>query len=200
MPSLTLSPMEWTCLGLSLKVACVSAAVVAIPGIACGWLLARKSFPGKGFVDMLVHAPLVLPPVATGYLLLVILGRNGLVGSWLWDGLGLSLAFTWWAAVVASAVVALPLMVRSVRLAVELVDPRLEEAAATLGSGPFHRFGTVTLPLAMPGILAGMMLAFARSLGEFGATISAAAVALPHTPTKPPTATDSLWKSPPRSR
>ncbi|MDZ7617111.1 MAG: molybdate ABC transporter permease subunit [Patescibacteria group bacterium] len=169
---LTLNDGEWACLVLSVKVAVCASALVAAPGIACGWLLARKAFPGKGLADALVHSPLVLPPVATGYLLLVILGRNGPVGGWLWENLGVSLAFTWWAAVIASAVVALPLMVRSVRLAVQLVDPKLEEAAATLGAGPLRTFATVTLPLATPGILAGLALAFARSLGEFGATIT----------------------------
>lgn len=180
-----MSDAEWACLGLSVKVALWSAATVAVPGIACGWLLARKAFPGKAIVDALVHAPLVLPPVATGYLLLMVLGRNGPLGRWFWEEFGVSLAFTWWAAVVASGVVALPLMVRSVRLAVELVDPRLEQAAATLGAGPARTFATVTLPLAMPGIMAGVVLAFARSLGEFGATITFAGSVAGQTRTLP---------------
>src|SRR5690606_37621259 len=130
----------------------------------------RKRFPGYAALDAAVHLPLVLPPVAVGYLLLLLLGRAGPLGGAL-EAIGLPIAFTWRAAVVAAAVMALPLMVRSVRLAVELVDPALEEAAATLGASPLRVVATVTLPLAAPGILAGGVLAFARSLGEFGATI-----------------------------
>jgi molybdate transport system permease protein len=170
---------------LSLKVALCSAAVVAVPGAACGWLLARKTFPGKQIVDAAVHAPLVMPPVATGYLLLVTLGRGGVLGRWLWESFAVGVAFTFWAAVLASAVVAMPLMVRSVRLAVQLVDPRLEESAATLGAGPVRTLLLVTLPLALPGIVAGMVLAFARSLGEFGATITFAGNVVGETRTLP---------------
>jgi len=187
-----LSPAEWACLGLSLRVALCSAALTAVPGIALGWLLARKSFPAKELVDAAVHAPLVVPPVATGYLLLATLGRNGPLGKWLWESLGISVAFTWWAAVLASTVVALPLMVRSVRLAVQRVDPRLEEAATTLGAGPVRTWATVTLPLAMPGILAGLVLAFARSLGEFGATITFAGNLAGETRTLPLAVYDSM--------
>jgi len=168
----SLSPAEWECLVLSLQVALCAAAATAIAGVPTGWLLARKSFPGKSALDAVVHAPLVLPPVAIGYLLLLTLGRKGWAGGWLWERFHLGVAFTWWAAVIASGVVAFPLVVRSVRLAVELVDPRLEEAAGTLGANRWRVFTTVTLPLAMPGVAAGVVLAFARSLGEFGATIT----------------------------
>lgn len=163
---------QWLALWLSVKVGLCCALVVAVPGTACGWLLARRSFPGKPILDSLVHLPLVLPPVVIGYGLLVLLGRRGVLGEWLLRLFGAELAFTWKAAVLASAVVAFPLVVRSVRVAVELVDPRLEDAAATLGAGPWQRFCTITLPLASPGILCGVVLAFARSLGEFGATIT----------------------------
>ncbi len=163
---------EWTALWLSLRVSILGLALMLVPGIACGWLLARKSFMGKSIVDALVHLPLVLPPVVVGYLLLILLGRRGWIGRFLHDGLGLDLAFTWKAAMLAAAVMGFPLLVRSVRLAIELVDVKLEQAARTLGSSPWHVFTTVTLPLAMPGVLAGCVLAFARSLGEFGATIT----------------------------
>ena len=161
---------ELTALGLSVRVALWAVVAVVVPAVAAGWLLARRRFWGKPLVSALLHAPLVVPPVATGYLLLLLLGRRGLVGGWL-SALGVEVAFTELAAVLAAAVVAFPLVVRSVRLAVELVDKRLEEAAATLGASPWRVFTTVTLPLAMPGVLSGLVLAFARSLGEFGATI-----------------------------
>ena len=167
-----LSPDEWTALWLSLRVSLLGLAVMLVPGIACGWLLARKSFPGKSIVDALVHLPLVLPPVVVGYLLLVLLGRRGWIGRFLHDDLGIDVSFTWKAAMLAAAVMGFPLLVRSVRLAIELVDVKLEQAARTLGSSPWRVFTTVTLPLALPGLLAGCVLAFARSLGEFGATIT----------------------------
>jgi len=166
-----LSHEEWVVLGLSARVAICCAAAVAIPGIACGWLLARTRFPGKTLVDAILHAPLVMPPVVTGYLLLVVLGRRGIVGEALYSHFGISLAFTWLAAVVASAVMAFPLMIRSVRIAIEMADPKLEAAAQCLGASPLRTFLTITLPLARPGIITGLVLAFARSLGEFGATI-----------------------------
>lgn len=169
MPALTHE--EWSVLALSARVAAACALSLALPGLFFGWLLARRRFRGKSVLDALLHAPLVMPPVVTGYLLLVVLGRRGLVGGWLDRAFGITFAFTWKAAVIASAVMALPLMVRSVRLAVELVDRRLEDAARTLGAGPLRTFATVTLPLAFPGVLTGLVLAFARSLGEFGATI-----------------------------
>ena len=166
-----LTPEEWSALGLSAQVALASVALMTVPGVLVGWFLARSRFWGKTVVDAVVHLPLVLPPIVTGYLLLLLLGRNGLFGGWLHETLGLEIAFTWRAAVIAAAVIAFPLMVRSVRLAVELVDRRYEEAAATLGASPLRVWTTVTLPLALPGVLAGMVLAFARSLGEFGATV-----------------------------
>ena len=169
-----LTPAEWQALGLSMKVAAWCVALIAVPGIGCGWLLARRDFPGKPLVDGLVHVPLVLPPVVTGYLLLLLLGPRGPLGGWLEQVLGLRVAFAWTGAVIASAAVSFPLMVRSVRLAIELVDVRLEEAATMLGAGPLRRFLTLTLPLSLPGVLTGMVLSFARSLGEFGATITLA--------------------------
>jgi molybdate transport system permease protein len=156
---------------LSLKVALWCVAAVTVPGIALGWLLARRNFAGKNVLNALVHAPLVLPPVVIGYLALLTLGRQGPVGRWL-DAMGVHLAFTWQGAVVAAAIMAMPLMVRAVRLAIELADTRLEQAAATLGASPLRVFATVTLPLAMPGVVSGLVLAFARALGEFGATIT----------------------------
>ena len=163
---------ELTALWLSLKIGLWCIALIAIPGIVTGWLLARLRFPGKAIVDGLVHLPLVLPPVVPGYLLLLLLGRQGPLGRWLYETWGIALAFTWQGAVVASALMAFPLMVRAVRLAVTLVEPRLEEAARTLGAGPLRVWLTVTVPLSLPGILTGLVLAFARSLGEFGATVT----------------------------
>jgi molybdate transport system permease protein len=168
-----LSPDELSALWLSLGVSLWATALVAVPAILLGWLLARREFRGRLLVDALVHLPLVLTPVVVGYLLLLVVGRRGLFGSLL-ESLGLELAFTYQGAVLAAAVIALPLVVRSVRTAVELVDPGLEQAAAVLGAGPLRRMWTVTLPLAAPGIVAGLVLGFARSLGEFGATITLA--------------------------
>jgi molybdate transport system permease protein len=145
---------------------------MSVPGVAVAWLLARREFRGKVLLDALVHLPLVLPPVVVGYLLLLALGRRGWLGRWLHDALGVDVAFTWKAAALAAAVMGFPLLVRSVRLAIELVDVRLEQAARTLGAGPLRLFWTVTLPLAYPGLVTGAVLAFARSLGEFGATIT----------------------------
>ncbi len=157
---------------LSLKVATGALVLMVGPGVFWGWLLARREFPGKVLVDALIHAPLVVPPVVTGYLGLLLLGRNGPLGEIL-RSLGISqLPFTWQGAALIGAVVGSPLLVRSVRLAVELVDPHLEQAAAVIGAGPWQRFWRVTVPLAMPGILGGLVLGFARALGEFGATIT----------------------------
>ncbi len=173
MPSwISLTSDEWTALWLSLRVSIIGLALMLVPGVASGWLLARKSFFGKSAFDALVHLPLVMPPVVTGYLLLILLGRRGWIGRLLHDKIGLDIAFTWKAAMLAAAVMGFPLLVRSVRLAMELVDRKLEQAARTLGSSPWRVFLTITLPLAMPGVLAGAVLAFARSLGEFGATIT----------------------------
>ncbi len=171
-PSLQPTPEELTALWLSLKIGLWCTALIAIPGVVTGWLLARLRFPGKAIVDGLVHLPLVLPPVVPGYLLLLLLGRQGPVGRWLYETWDITLAFTWQGAVIASALMAFPLMVRAVRLAVTLVEPRLEEAARTLGAGPLRVWLTVTVPLSLPGILTGLVLAFARSLGEFGATVT----------------------------
>ena len=149
------------------------AVVVTLPvGILVAWVLTRLRFPGKNLLDGLVHLPLVLPPVVTGYLLLVMLGRNGLIGATLFKYFGLVLAFNWKGAVLAAAVMSFPLLVRAVRLSLENIDQGLEAAARTLGVGPWRVFFTVTLPLMVPGIITGLILAFARSLGEFGATIT----------------------------
>ena len=167
-----LTPQDWTAIFLSLRIALV-ATIVALPfGIAVAMLLARRDFWGKPLVDALVHLPLVLPPVVTGYLLLITLGRNAPVGAFLADHFGIVFAFRWTGAVISCGVMAFPLMVRAIRLSIEAIDRRLEDAAATLGANTLWRFATVTLPLALPGIIAGSMLAFARALGEFGATIT----------------------------
>ena len=167
-----LTPDELTAVWLSAKVA-LSATLLCLPlGIAVSWLLARRRFPGKVLLDVLVQLPMVLPPVVPGYLLLVVLGTQGVVGAWLLERFGITLAFTWKGAVLASAVMAFPLMVQPVRLAFGMIDRRLEQAATTLGATPWRAFFTVTLPLAVPGIIAGAVLCFSRSLGEFGATMA----------------------------
>ena len=167
-----LTPQDWTAVLLSLRIAVV-ATLVALPfGIAIATLLARKSFWGKSLLDAVVHLPLVLPPVVTGYLLLITLGRKAPVGAFLDQHFGIVFSFRWTGAALACGIMAFPLMVRAIRLSIEAIDRRLEDAAATLGANPVWLFVTVTLPLALPGIIAGMMLAFARALGEFGATIT----------------------------
>lgn len=167
-----LTPLEIEALQLSLLVGIVSI-VCALPfALACAWLLARRDFWGKSLFDGIVHLPLVLPPVAVGFALLVLFGRNGIIGAFLYDTLGITFAFNWKGAALASAVMAFPLMVRAMRLSLEAVDLRLEAAARTLGAGPWRAFATVSLPLAVPGIIAGAILGFARSVGEFGATIT----------------------------
>jgi molybdate transport system permease protein len=167
-----ISPTEWTAILLSLRVA-VIATIVATPiGIAVAWLLARRNFWGKALLDALVHLPLVLPPVVTGYLLLLSFGRRGLIGAWLADHLGLVFSFRWTGAALACGVMSFPLLVRPIRLSLEAVDKRLEQAASTLGAAPWRVFLTITLPLALPGILTGMVLGFAKAIGEFGATIT----------------------------
>ncbi|MFH1137631.1 MAG: molybdate ABC transporter permease subunit [Pseudomonadota bacterium] len=168
----SLTPDEISAVKLSLWVAGWAAASSFPLGLALAWVLSRKSFPGKAVLDALVHLPLVLPPVVTGYLLLVWCGRKGVIGGWLHDVLGITLAFNWKGAVLASVVMALPLMVRAMRLSFDNVDRGLEAAARTLGAGKSRVFFTVTVPLAAPGLLTGLILAFARSLGEFGATIT----------------------------
>ena len=167
-----LSAVEWQALRLSLWVAGWAVAVSLPFGIAIAWVLARHRFPGKSILDAVVHMPLVLPPVVIGYLLLILFGRRGVIGAWLYDYLGVSLAFNWKGAALAAAVMAFPLMVRAFRLSLEAVDPGLEAAARTLGARPVNVFFSVTLPLSLPGIITGILLAFARSLGEFGATIT----------------------------
>ena len=168
----SLSTTEIAALMLSIKVAAYCTLAICIPGIAVAWLLAKKSFIGKSLLDSLVYLPLVLPPVVPGFLLLLLLGSQGILGKWLQQTFGISVAFTWIGAVIASAVMAFPLMVRSARLAISQVDKRLEAAAQSLGARPLRVFLTITLPLALPGILTGLVLAFSRSLGEFGATIT----------------------------
>jgi len=167
-----ITPTEWTAILLSLRVATVATLVATPLGIAIAWLLARRDFWGKSLVDALVHLPLVLPPVVTGYLLLLALGRRGFLGAWLADHLGIVFAFRWTGAVVSCGVMAFPLLVRPIRLSIEAVDRRLEQAAETLGAAPWRIFFDVTLPLALPGVLAGMVLGFAKAIGEFGATIT----------------------------
>ncbi|ANQ19399.1 molybdate ABC transporter permease subunit [Vibrio natriegens] len=167
-----MTELEYQALILSLKVGAFAVLWLIPLGVLLAWLLSRKTFFGKSVLDSLIHLPLVLPPVVIGYLLLLSLGRQGFIGSWLYEHFGLVFSFDWKGAVVACIVVALPLMVRSVRLSLESVDPKLEHAASTLGASPFKVFMTITLPLTIPGIITGTMLSFARSLGEFGATIS----------------------------
>ena len=167
-----LSPDEWRAVALSLRVS-LWATLLSLPfGILTAHILARRNFPGKQLLNGLVHLPLILPPVVTGYLLLLTFGRKGPVGSALYDWLGVTLAFRWTGAALAAAIMAFPLMVRAIRLAIEAVDPKLEQAASTLGASRFWVFATVTLPLILPGIIAGAILAFAKAMGEFGATIT----------------------------
>jgi molybdate transport system permease protein len=167
-----LSPQEWQAVALSLKVS-FWATLLSLPlGILTAYALARGQFRGKQLLNALVHLPLILPPVVTGYLLLLTFGRRGLVGGWLEETFGLVLAFRWTGAVLAAAIMAFPLMVRAIRIAIEAVDPKLEQAGATLGASRFWVFTSITLPLILPGVIAGSVLAFAKALGEFGATIT----------------------------
>lgn len=167
-----LSDYEIAALLLSLKVSSV-AVLFSLPfGIVCAWILARCEFPGKSLFDSLIHLPLVLPPVVIGYILLISMGRQGSIGAVLYDWFGWSFSFSWRGAALAAAIVSFPLMVRAIRLSFESVDIRLEQAARTLGSNRLRVFFTITLPLTLPGIVSGMVLAFARSLGEFGSTIT----------------------------
>ncbi|MSP48206.1 MAG: molybdate ABC transporter permease subunit [Alphaproteobacteria bacterium] len=167
-----LTPEEWTAVRLSLKVASLATAASLPFGILVALALARGRFWGKTILNGVVHLPLVLPPVVTGFLLLVLFGRNGPIGSFLAEHLGIVFAFRWTGAALASAVMGFPLMVRAIRLSIEAVDRRLEAAAGTLGASPVWVFVTVTLPLILPGIISGMILAFAKAMGEFGATIT----------------------------
>ena len=166
-----MSPAEWDAIRLSLQVAIVSVACSLPFGIAVAWLLARRQFMGKSLVETVVNLPLVLPPVVTGFLLLVMFGRNGFLGRTLENWFGVRFIFDWKGAALAAAIVSFPLMVRAIKVALNSVDSRLEDTARTLGAGPLDTFLTITMPLAWHGIIAGCLLAFARSLGEFGATI-----------------------------
>jgi molybdate transport system permease protein len=167
-----LSHAEWGIVVLSLQVSAV-AILIALPlAFAIAWLLARTRFPGRILLDALVHLPLVLPPVVTGWLLLLAFGANGPAGRFMAEAFGVTFMFRWTGAALAAAIMALPLMVRAMRLSIEAVDRRLEGAARTLGAGPWRTFFAITLPLTLPGILAALVLGFARSIGEFGATIT----------------------------
>lgn len=167
-----LSADEWTIIGLSLRIS-IAAVMLMLPiALGLAWILARYRFPGKMLLDAIVHLPLVLPPVVTGWLLLLLFGQNGPIGHWLSHWFGISLLFRWTGAALAAAIMAMPLMVRVIRLAIESIDPRLEQAAQTLGAPPWRSFLTISLPLAFPGLVAGMILGFARCMGEFGATIT----------------------------
>ncbi len=167
-----LSVDEWTIIGLSLRIS-IAAVILMLPiALGLAWTLARYRFPGKMLLDAIVHLPLVLPPVVTGWLLLLLFGQNGPIGHWLSHWFGISLLFRWTGAALAAAIMAMPLMVRVIRLAIESIDPRLEQAALTLGAPPLRSFLTISLPLAFPGLVAGMILGFARCMGEFGATIT----------------------------
>jgi molybdate transport system permease protein len=167
-----LTPDEWQAVALSLRVAFWATLLSLPPGLLTAYALARWRFPGRQVLNGIVHLPLILPPVVTGYLLLMAFGRKGWIGQYLDQWFGIVLAFRWTGAALAAAVMAFPLMVRAMRLAIEAVDPRLEEAAGTLGASPPVVFATVTLPLVLPGIIAGAILAFAKAMGEFGATIT----------------------------
>jgi molybdate transport system permease protein len=167
-----MTPEEWTAVRLSLLVA-TTATLTSLPvGVAIAWLLARKDFWGKGLLDTLVHLPLILPPVVTGYLLLVTFGRRAPVGAFLAENFGIVFSFRWTGAALACGVMGFPLLVRAIRLSIEAVDMRLEAAAGTLGASPLWVFITVTLPLCLPGVIAGAILCFAKAMGEFGATIT----------------------------
>ncbi len=167
-----LSEAEWQALTLSFKISATAVACALPFAVAAAWVLARGRFPGKALVDGIVHLPLVLPPVVMGYLLLVAFGTRGPVGGWLLETFGIRFVFSWTGAALAAAIVTFPFQVRAVRLALEAVDGGLLDAAATLGAGPLDRFWNVSLPLALPGVVAGAITAFAASLGEFGAIIT----------------------------
>src|SRR3954454_5807948 len=169
---LNLTPDEWTAVALSLRVALVATAVALPFGIAIAHVLARKEFWGKPLVDAIMLLPLVMPPVVTGYLLLIVFGRRAPVGAFLADHFGIVFSFRWTGAALACGIMGFPLLVRPIRLAIEAIDRRLEDAAATLGASRLAVFATVTLPLALPGLIAGFVLCFAKALGEFGATIT----------------------------
>lgn len=180
-----LTDMEWQALALSAKVGVWATLVSLLPGLWCGWLLARKQFVGKPVLEAILFLPMVLPPTVPGYLLLVLFGSQGVLGRWLLENFNIQLAFNWKGAVLASATIAFPLMVQAARIAVQMIDTRIESAARTLGSSPVKVWLTVTLPLALPGILVGAIMVFSRSLGEFGATITFAGNIMGETQTLP---------------
>lgn len=167
-----LTPDDWAIIGLSLKVSVVAVGAMMPVAFAIAWILVRLQFPGKLLLDAVVHLPMVVPPVVTGWLLLLAFGTNGPAGQWIEQNLGITFMFRWTGAALAAAIMAMPLMVRAIRLSIEAVDRRLESAASTLGAGRWRIFRTITLPLSLPGIMAGAVLGFARSIGEFGATIT----------------------------
>jgi molybdate transport system permease protein len=169
-----MSSSAWQITGFTVAMAALSIGLILAPGVALAWLLGRRNWPGKSLVETLVALPLVIPPVATGLLLLKLFGRFGPVGGVLEKWMHLEIVFTWRAVVLAGAVMAFPLLVRTARVAFEAVDPRLEQVSRTLGAGPWRTFFTITLPLARNGLVGGVLLAFARALGEFGATIMVA--------------------------
>jgi molybdate transport system permease protein len=164
----------WTTLALTLKVAAWATGINLVLGVAVGWLLARRSFFGRELLDAVLTLPFVLPPTVLGYYLLVVIGKRGWLGGWLYQTFGINLIFTWQGAVIAATIVSFPLVLKSARAAFEGVDPQLEKAARVLGLGELALFFRITLPMAWPGILAGTLLVFARSLGEFGATLMVA--------------------------
>ncbi len=180
-----LSPEGWTALWLSLQVASIATILVLPIALGIAWLLARRDFWGKSFLSAMVHLPLVLPPVVTGYILLIAFGRQGPLGQFFETAFGLVFAFRWTGAALAAAIMAFPLMVRAMRLAIEAVDPKLEATASTLGAPAFAVFTTVTWPLILPGVLAGTVMGFAKALGEFGATITFVAAIPGETQTLP---------------
>ncbi len=167
-----LTPDELQTLGLSLKVSLTATAAMLPFAFGLAYVLARVRFPGKILLDALIHLPLVIPPVVTGYLLLLLFGRNGPIGAWLEHWFGVTVMFRWTGAAIAAGIMALPLVVRAIRLSIEAVDTRLEGAARTLGASRLRAFLTITLPLSLPGVIAGAVLGFAKSVGEFGATIT----------------------------
>lgn len=163
---------EINALFLSIKIGLLSTLFILLPGIFVGWILAKKSFFGKTILDSIVHLPLVIPPIGVGYILLIMFGKNGSIGSFLFENFNINLSFSWVGAAIACSVMSFPLMVRPIRVLMEAQDKRIDEAARTLGASELKIFLSITLPLAYPGILAGLVLSFARSIGEFGATIA----------------------------
>ncbi len=169
---LDFTPEELVAIRLSLKIALVATAASLLPGVIVAWALARRDFWGKSLLNGLVHLPLILPPLVTGYLLLLLFGRKGPIGAFLDQVFGIVFAFRWTGAALAAGIMGFPLLVRAIRLSIELIDQRLEQAATTLGASPLWVFLTITMPLALPGIIAGAILSFGKALGEFGATIT----------------------------